>query len=44
MCHRDVIHRDTSWGNATHTNSADGPVVGRSDEQLHLYISEILYV
>lgn len=48
MCHRDVIHRDISWGNVminpTHTDSVAGPVVDHSDEQLPWYISKILYV
>ena len=50
MCDRDVIHRDISWGNVmanpTHsdTDSVAGPEVRPSDEQLPLYISEILYV
>ena len=48
MCHRGVVHRDISWGNAmlnpTHTNSVASPVVSCLDEQQPLYISEILYV
>jgi len=45
MCHRDVIHRDISWGNVMiNPNSVASPVVDRSDERLPLYISGILYV
>jgi len=47
MCHRDVIHRDISWGNVMiNPISVAGPVVDRSDEaeELPSYISGILYV